>query len=334
MSRHGQGAEVESFAAFMARALHDPATGYYARRIHTVGQRGDFSTAATLSPALGESVAAWIQMQTRFMPDVRHVIEVGAGDGSLMASVRKVSGWWRRRSLRWHVVETSPVLARAQRRRLGSGVKWHSRLEDALSAARGRAFIYHNELLDAFPVHLIEWQDGEWSEIHLDQGAETPCPLDWPEQERSQFSALREWQNPPPGQRCELHRPVRDWFRFWAPAWQAGAMLAIDYGDLFPALYHRRPRGTLRAYLLHQRLEGVEVYANPGRQDITADINFTDLRSWTTSLGWQEHEYMTLADFFRAHLKPASLAALPPSFLHPDGAGGAFKCLSAAKVAA
>jgi hypothetical protein len=35
----------------------------------------------------------------------------------------------------------------------------------------------------------------------------------------------------------------------WTPHWNSGAMLTIDYGDDFPQLYHRRPHGTLRAYL-------------------------------------------------------------------------------------
>ena len=33
------------FEQFMARALHDPQHGYYARRITGVGRRGDFTTA-------------------------------------------------------------------------------------------------------------------------------------------------------------------------------------------------------------------------------------------------------------------------------------------------
>lgn len=325
MSPPAQDARSESFADFMARALHDPSAGYYARRIHTVGPRGDFSTAATLSPAMGEAVASWLSKERAGMPDVRHVIEVGAGDGSLMAAVRRSLGWWRRRCLRWHVVESSPVLAEAQRARLGGTVEWHSRLEDALRAADGRAFIYHNELLDAFPVHLVEWHGGAWHEIFLTDGVESRRPLDWPDDERARHSALQEWGAPPPGQRCELHRSVRGWLHGWAPAWLQGAMLTVDYGDVFPALYHRRPRGTLRAYLLHQRLEGADVYANPGRQDITADINFTDFRAWTAALGWQETGFGALGDFFRARLKRATLAALPSSFLHPDGAGGAFK---------
>ncbi|HQQ79667.1 MAG TPA: SAM-dependent methyltransferase, partial [Thermoanaerobaculia bacterium] len=42
------------FEAWMDLALHDAEAGYYARHIRDVGARGDFATASTLHPALGE----------------------------------------------------------------------------------------------------------------------------------------------------------------------------------------------------------------------------------------------------------------------------------------
>lgn len=96
-------------------------------------------------------------------------------------------------------------------------------------------------------------------------------------------------------------------------------MLTIDYGDEFPRLYHRRPHGTLRAYLLHQRITGADIYANPGRQDITADINFTDYAAWLLELGLAEVSHQTLAEFLHSHTAPAAL-------IDSDGAGTAFKC--------
>jgi SAM-dependent MidA family methyltransferase len=97
-------------------------------------------------------------------------------------------------------------------------------------------------------------------------------------------------------------------------------MLTIDYGDAFPQLYHRRPHGTLRAYLLHQRLTGADIYANPGRQDITADINFTDYAAWLRECSATQITYQTLADLLRPH-------GAPPQLLDAEGAGSAFKCL-------
>jgi SAM-dependent MidA family methyltransferase len=70
-------------------------------------------------------------------------------------------------------------------------------------------------------------------------------------------------------------------------AWHQGAMLSIDYGGTTGEIYKRRPQGTLRAYRGQQRLTGSEVYELPGRQDITADVNFDDLQRWAREFGWK-----------------------------------------------
>lgn len=305
---------AEPFSAFMARALFHPERGYYTRYIKTVGRGGDFSTSATLSPSLGHAVAAWLKAESRLQPQVRHIIEIGAGDGSLMHTVRKALGWWARRRFTFHIVETSPVLRQAQQKKLGSKVTWHNDLESALAAAAGHAFIYHNELLDAFPATLVQWDAAEqrWLEVWVPEALH-PHALD-----AAHYSALRHTTFAD-RQRCELHPSVRDWLHQWTPYWKRGAMLTIDYGADFPRLYHRQPHGTLRAYLLHQRLTGADIYANPGRQDITADINFTDYAAWLRELGHTQVSHQTLAEFLRPHSAPDWLT-------DSEGAGTAFKC--------
>jgi SAM-dependent MidA family methyltransferase len=304
----------EPFSAFMARALFDPERGYYTRHIRTVGRGGDFSTSATLSPSLGHAIAAWLKAESRLQPQVRHIIEVGAGDGSLMQTLRKSLGWWARRRFTFHIVETSPVLKQEQQKKLGTKVTWHNTLESALSTAQGHAFIYHNELLDAFPATLVQWDAAaqRWLEVWV------PEQLHSHALDAAHYSALRHTTFAD-RQRCELHPSIRDWLHQWTPHWRSGAMLTIDYGDEFPRLYHRRPHGTLRAYLLHQRLTGADIYANPGRQDITADINFTDYTDWLLELGLSQAAQQTLAAFLHSHAAPAWLT-------DPDGAGTAFKC--------
>lgn len=314
----------ESFAAFMERALHDPQRGYYARRVQDIGgDRGDFATAATLSPLLGKAVVGWLRESRRAMPEIRHVIEIGAGNGALMQTVRRSLSWWSRLRLRWHIVETSPVLREQQKQRLGSGVTWHETLEKALQDCGGAAFIYHNELLDAFPVHLVQWQDNAWQEVWVEfdngRAIERLQPLSVSLTKDGLFSALAQ---PPrhPQQRCELLASVHDWLHGWVSHWQRGAMLTVDYGDVFPALYHRRPHGTLRAYFMHQRIEGHGIYDNVGWQDITADVNFTDYRAWTRDLGLRELRWQTQAAFIQTYLPKAEGA-----LVDPEGAGGAFK---------
>ena len=59
IAKAGGGGPAARFEDWMRVALYDPELGYYARNVRSVGARGDFSTAATLHPALGEAVAAW-----------------------------------------------------------------------------------------------------------------------------------------------------------------------------------------------------------------------------------------------------------------------------------
>ncbi len=302
-----------SFREFMRRALYDPQRGYYTARINSVGARGDFSTSATLSSSLGKAVAAWVKEQCATC-EVRTVIEIGAGSGQLMHTVLRSLGWWQRRRMRVLIVETSPRLLEQQRALLGSRAMWFPSMEAALETCGGEAIIVHNEVLDAFPVDLVEWQDNEWREVWIEGTTEVLRPLTL---DPAPHTALR--STPAQPQRVELHTAAREWLLGWMPHWKRGAMLAIDYGGDFPALYHRRPRGTLRAYLLHQRLEGADVYANPGRQDITCDVNFTDLRAWLIEQGAVELSYESQAEFLARHGMRQQAA---------QGAGEAFRCLA------
>ena len=327
--------QPEPFHRFMQRALFDPQRGYYARRIQTVGRDGDFSTSATLSPLLARGIAGWLKAALASRPGVRDIIEIGAGSGQLLRDVRRHLGPWTclRYRPRWHIVETSPALRQRQQETLrGRAVTWHTDLPSALQATRGRAHLYHNELLDAFPCHLFEWSGSEWQEIAVRfdaQGRATEERLPAALPEWTAAAHLTAWR-PAAGQRLEVHASVRDWLAAWTPLWQHGHMLTLDYGDVFPALYHRRPHGTLRGYLLHQRVEGPAIYQNVGRQDLTADINFSDYRAWTSALGLRESFFGTQAAFLRAHAPAASnrpATAADAHLLDPEGAGAAFKAL-------
>ena len=334
----------------MAAALFDPATGYYAARVRSVGRTGDFSTAATLHPALGEALARWAWARRREVVASGwgrrrwHVVELGPGGGQLAASFLRALGPWRRLGLTLHLVEVSPALRAAQRARLrpwSGRVRWHPDATAALRAAGGRALVFSNEFVDAFPCRVWEWREGRWREVGLVRSAErgaAPAEQFLSGDPPPGLSSVFEGGNLPPrpaeGQRVETHGRYRDFLaRELALGWRAGRLLTIDYGDELPALYHRRPRGTLRAYFRHQVLTGAEVYARPGHQDLTADVNFTDLRRWGRELGFGEGgpALQTQAEFLRRWLPAVDRrAAGDPALgflLDPGGAGGAFRVL-------
>jgi SAM-dependent MidA family methyltransferase len=305
------------FEEFMRRALYDPERGYYARRIAGIGRRGDFTTAPMLSDAPAKAIAAWAARALR-ETGCRDLVEVGPGEGKLAAAVWKHLPWSLRWRTRLHLVETSQPLAETQRQLLGGKATWHDSPAGVLESCGGRAVIYSNELVDAFPVRRFRKTETGWREIAVALGAETieclmpPAPLP----DSSAFS-----ESHPPGQCVEVHESYRRWLADWLPLWKSGRMLTIDYGSTAEDLYRRRPNGTVRAYLLQQRLEGPLVYQNPGRQDLTADVNFTDLMNWSEP--WvKDQELSTLSDLLR-DFGGQSDAAL----LDEHGAGAAFLAL-------
>ena len=267
------------FEQFMARALHDPVHGYYARRITAVGRRGDFTTAPMLSETPARAIAKWAARALR-ETRCRDLIEIGPGEGTLAAVVLKNLPLGLRWKTRLHLVETSRPLAARQRDLLGHRATWHLTMGQALAACGGNAIIYSNELVDAFPVRRFQKTALGWQElaVRIDALKHAHESL-LPPAELPDSTAFLD--SHPPGQWVEVHESYHRELAAWMPGWHSGRLLTIDYGSEIQDLYHRRPRGTVRGYLHQQRLEGPAIYANPGRQDLTADVNFTDLRNWS-----------------------------------------------------
>lgn len=311
---------VISFEEFMAYALHDPQHGYYARRISTVGRGGDFTTTAEIAPALARAIAKWLRRQLRATQCV-NVIELGPGSGALAAAVIACLPWHLRWRIRWHLVETSATLReRQQARKELRRAKWHDSVEIALAACDGVACLYSNEFFDAFPVRVFQNTGHDWQELCVTHMAGVLRECLRPAEVLPESSAWRrEW---PAGQRVEVHESVRAWLQELATHWRRGAMLTVDYGAKVEHLYHRQPLGSLRAYLLQQRMTGAALYQNIGRQDITADVNFTDLMEWSESFAATQ-SLQSQAQF----LTPYADATQPGDAYaaDPSGAGEAFR---------
>lgn len=305
------------FDQFMQQALHHPDKGYYARKIKTVGAEGDFSTTATLSPILGKAIAATFLENNA----TQHIIEIGAGDGSMAKSVLRSLPFFKRLRTHYHIVDTSQPLTTIQQRKLGKKTHWHSDIKSALKASQGNAFIFSNELVDAFPVRIFKQSNNGLTELHLKGATEQFIESHKPEIYSSALTDKQLSKN----QRIELHHSYHEWLEDWLPHWKQGQLITIDYGDTYPELYYRMPHGTLRAYAHHQRITGPAVYLNPGHQDITADVNFTDLIQWGENLGLDTIHYITQNEYLSPHTRQNNHA---DQFLtNNHGAGSAFKVL-------
>lgn len=311
--------EVLRFDRFMDLALHDPERGYYARRIRGVGAGGDFTTAPMISGLLAKGIAVWAA-KSLSASGGRDLIEIGPGEGKLAAAVLKALPWHRRWRTRIHLVETSRPLREKQQALLGKRAIWHDTLESALDACGGNACLYSNELIDAFPVRRFRLEGWGISELFLIPG-EVPRE-EWRPADHLPDS-VQFAHSHRPGQILEVHESVQQWLSGWMPHWKKGAMLTIDYGAETAELYHRRPRGTLRGYLLQQRIEGHAVYQNAGRQDLTADVDFSDYSHWLHCLFPGKSTLTTQREFLLPFVRPNQAADL--AIIEEHGAGTAFR---------
>ena len=323
---------VLSFERFMREALYHPDFGYYSANIKGVGKVGDFSTSASLDSFLGEAIAAWIKKRTENLGWKRiPILEVGAGNGELSRAVLYHLGWKARWMTDYMILETSPILrAQQQSRLMWRGVHWVSSLEEALANSGGTALIFSNELADAFPCRIFEKGVVGWRELGVritTQGSLEETLLASP-QEDSWFT---QFDHLPAGQRVERIDSFRDWMKDLNSLWILGSMLTIDYGNTSNLLYDRRPDGSLRAYFRHERYIGNQVYARFGKQDLTADVNFSDLIAWGSSFGWRNEPLLTQREFIKKWVNSKANTALSNRFSTFGDAGDSFQVLEQSK---
>jgi SAM-dependent MidA family methyltransferase len=278
-----------TFAEYMDLALYHPRFGYYTAGAPRVGwMRGDFFTSAHLHPLFGACLArqlAWMwEALKRPMPFV--VREEGAGQGLLAEQVRAFAQ------------EHLPALAEALR---------YQTVDVALAAEAELAFppaphvILSNELIDAFPVHLVEIRGGRLLEVYVAERAGRLVEhLDEPSSAAVSGYLDRfkiPWRSFGDGWRAEINLRALEWMRATAARLARGSfVLTIDYGDTSRSLYKRtRRRGTLLCYFRHSINE--EPLARPGQQDITAHVNFSALIEEGRRAGLSRSRFTTQREF-------------------------------------
>ncbi len=312
-------------------ALYHPEHGYYRRKDKVpIGRSGDFTTAPLVSQLPAIAIVNWLERLRTHGRKHRNIIEVGAGDASLATAIYDALGWAGRRRYCYHLVESSAALrSKQQQSKYANKFTWHDTMPDAINHAP-QAIVIHNELVDAFPCQVLEFYMDRWQEVSLTVAADGTVTQTLQEPDFQvpaiwQFSALN-WQ-PDDGQRVEVHASYLDWLEQWVPAAESLDMLTIDYGGDFPQMYERRPHGTLRAYFHHMLMSGNEAYERPGYQDITADVNFTDIVNNGKLLGLHAERHLSLADFLREQAPHKVKSQTDYRLLDPHDAGQQFRVL-------
>ncbi|HEU5368168.1 MAG TPA: SAM-dependent methyltransferase, partial [Ktedonobacterales bacterium] len=141
-----------TFADYMNLALYHPRFGYYTAGAPRVGWGGDFFTSAHLHPLFGACIARQlIQMwEALERPTPFVVLEEGAGQGLLAKHAQT------------YAQEHAPGLAEALCYQTADAGQ-----PGAPASALSPHVILSNELIDAFPVHLVETRGGRLREVYV-----------------------------------------------------------------------------------------------------------------------------------------------------------------------
>lgn len=300
-----------SFARYMEMALYEPGLGYYSNPGQVFGAAGDFVTAPELTPLFGATLARqvspWLK-DPALAGSGQVVLEVGGGSGMLAAQLLNALDNVGHHEVRYLILELSAERREHQRQTLKSlapglmdRVGWLETFPESFAGV-----VVANELLDAMPVQLFEWQaDAEaalqemgvtWVDGRF---AWAPRPADAVLTET--VTALRnrlgpegaQWHSP---YRSEICPAQQAWMRTLADCMTAGVVLLLDYGFAAPEYYHpQRDQGTLMCHYRHR--SHADPFLWPGLSDITAHVDFTALARAATAEGFSLVGYTSMAAF-------------------------------------
>ncbi|MBI3552782.1 MAG: SAM-dependent methyltransferase [Elusimicrobia bacterium] len=329
---------MQTFRDYMDSALYDPERGYYSRRTPTQ----DFYTAPELHPAFAGVLAREIArrldaLAEEGVPGPYSITEMGSGSGRLAAellrSLRQNFPRWAD-TVRYVLVERSRTALLDSVLALSSSahVVGYTRLEEVLP---GPGVFLSNELVDAFPVHLLEKRDGSLYEVYVEESGRTLLS-DLSAEELRPFAeeiapALSE------GERHAVNLEALRWLKLVGEKLRSGFVITIDYGRRMAGAPNP-PRTFFRHTTDFRLTEG------KGFKDITASVDFDALISEGARLGLTVDAYETLGrflieggiqDYLPEGMDTAAIRARGQvkTLLHPDGMGEAFKVLIQRKSA-
>jgi SAM-dependent MidA family methyltransferase len=336
-----------TFAEFMAACLYHPEFGYYSQ--YALRQQGDYYTSVDVHPVFGRLLARQLAEMWALLglPRDFTVVEGGAGVGRLAGhildfSARELPEFYS--AMKYVAVEKSATRrAHATEFLVRHIADGRCSCSEAIPESIPQGCIFSNELPDAFPTHRVAMHGGKLLEIYV--GLDGDCFVDvlgepstpaLGEYFRAQQVALEE------GQEAEVCLDACHWIENTGKALGRGFVMTIDYGHEARALYNEsHNRGTLLAYRDHRVVENV--LDAPGKQDLTAHVNFTALELWGRRSGLLKTGLVTQSQFLvalgranefadlyepgQSELDKLRARLLLKNLINPEGLGEKFQVL-------
>lgn len=271
-----------SFKDYMNLVLYHPLYGYYTSGNRKIGQDGDFITAPELGSLFAYSLSQQILPILAQHPDF-DILEFGAGTGKLALDLLLELDKHQQLPNKYYIIEISAELKDRQQHTLSTlpdhikhKIHWLQTLPEDHSL---HGIILANEVVDAMPVHLFQYEQNQINELGL---TIIDNNIVWQTMTADvQISNYIEQHIIP----CwtedmsyisEINLLAQAWLASISQCLAQGLIIIIDYGFPRQEYYHPdRNLGTLMCHYKHYAHQDALLY--PGLQDITAHVDFTAL---------------------------------------------------------
>jgi SAM-dependent MidA family methyltransferase len=269
------------FETFMNLALYAPGLGYYSAGSTKLGAAGDFTTAPESSELFARCVARQCAQVLALTP-AASILELGAGTGSMAATVLRELAARQALPVHYDILEVSADLAERQRERLAqlpdelrSRLRWLQQLP----ATPMTGVILANEVLDALPCRRFVMRATGPEELGVSRTA--AGTLAWARRpaDAALTAAVQELTAAlgaalAPGYTSEVCLLADGWLASLAACLKHGVLLLFDYGLPRTQYYHPdRSSGTLTCHFKHRA--HFDPLIHVGVQDISAWVDFT-----------------------------------------------------------
>jgi len=336
-----------TFADYMRECLYHPVHGYYNKAESK--RFPDYYTSVDVHAIFARLLARQFAEMWESLDRSAEftLVEAGAGVGRFAAQVlgfceAKLPEFYG--GLRYVAVERSASRreqATIAAKRYATAGRFTASAEIPRHLAAG--CLFSNELVDALPVHRVVMDGGALKEMFVDlrdgrfvdvMAPVSTCAIT--EYFAAQGITLSEEQH------AEAGLEACDWISEVGRRLARGYVLTIDYGHPASDLFDdHHMRGTLLAYRDHRASE--EFYASPGKQDLTAHVNFTALETWGKRSGLetvgltsqtafllalgQGNDFADLYDEGQSEAERTKARLQLKTLIHPEGMGERFQVL-------
>jgi len=304
LQAHLQRHQSMPFIEFMQMALYDPHEGYYSSGLQKLGPKGDFITAPELTPLFGKTLANQCQQILKILDEPK-LFEFGAGTGQLCIDLLSHLETLNSLPETYFILELSANLRHRQHEliqkqipHLAHKVKWLNTWPETPF----NGVVLANEVLDAMPVHRFMHEEGRILESYVqynDQG-QLSEQFNHCHNERLLDYIKKNILPLPSPYLSEVNLFIDSWLDNIYTMLNQGVVLLIDYGFPRHEYYHPdRQQGTLMCHSQHKTQPNPLL--NPGEQDISAHVDFTQVAEAGFEAGFHVSGYTNQASFLLAN---------------------------------